>query len=208
MCCVSPLGCGSARATVTHRSRSHRRLRTRSNYPSIRVSQEQINAAAAGDPIGANSVPAESGRACAGQSGDPKQRLRHAAAAERYSIDVRSGHWIEQFRDRYGEARWAGWSLGAVRFWSATAPTSRLRPRLARSRKRRSRRTQFEVSVAAVDAYLTLVAAQETVRAAQAGVDRAMSFVRTITAQVNAQLRPGADAVTGGSGAGGRTNVN
>jgi outer membrane protein TolC len=44
-----------------------------------------------------------------------------------------------------------------------------------------------------VDAYLTLVAAQETVRAAQAGVDRADVLLRNITAQVNAQLRPGAD---------------
>ena len=35
---------------------------------------------------------------------------------------------------------------------------------------------------------------QETIRAAQAGVDRAGVLVRTITAQVDAQLRPGADA--------------
>jgi outer membrane protein len=55
------------------------------------------------------------------------------------------------------------------------------------------KRTQFEVMVAAVDAYLTLVAAQETVRAAQAGVDRAGVIVKTISAQVNAELRPGAD---------------
>ena len=56
------------------------------------------------------------------------------------------------------------------------------------------KRTQFEVAVAAADAYLTLVAAQETVRAAQAGVDRAEVILRTINALVNAQLRPGADA--------------
>jgi outer membrane protein TolC len=55
------------------------------------------------------------------------------------------------------------------------------------------KRTQFEVAVAAADAYLTLVAAQETVRAAQAGVNRAEVVVKTISAQVNAQLRPGAD---------------
>jgi outer membrane protein len=55
------------------------------------------------------------------------------------------------------------------------------------------KRTQFEVAAATLDAYLTLVAAQETVRAAQAGVDRAEVIVKTITAQVNAQLRPGAD---------------
>jgi outer membrane protein TolC len=55
------------------------------------------------------------------------------------------------------------------------------------------KRTQFEVAVAAADAYLTLVAAQEAVRASQAGVDRADVVVKTTTAQVNAQLRPGAD---------------
>src|SRR5262249_32742769 len=44
------------------------------------------------------------------------------------------------------------------------------------------------------DAYLTIAAAQETVQAAQAGVDRADVLLRTINAQVNAQLRPGADA--------------
>ena len=56
------------------------------------------------------------------------------------------------------------------------------------------KRTEFEVAVATADAYLTLAAAQETVRAAQAGVDRAAVLLRTIGALVNAQLRPGADA--------------
>jgi outer membrane protein TolC len=56
------------------------------------------------------------------------------------------------------------------------------------------KRTQFEVTVAAADAYVTLIAAQETVRAAQAGVDRAEVLSRTIGALVNSQLRPGADA--------------
>jgi outer membrane protein TolC len=56
------------------------------------------------------------------------------------------------------------------------------------------KRTEFEVAVAAADAYLTLVAAQETVRTAQAGVERAQVLSRTIRAQADAQLRPGADA--------------
>jgi outer membrane protein TolC len=55
------------------------------------------------------------------------------------------------------------------------------------------KRTQFDVAVATVDSYLTLVAAQEAVRAAQAGVDRAEVVAKTIAAQVNAELRPGAD---------------
>src|SRR5262249_53937271 len=56
------------------------------------------------------------------------------------------------------------------------------------------KRTQFDVAVATADAYLTLAAGQETVRAAQAGVDRAEVLVRSVRAQVDAQLRPGADA--------------
>lgn len=54
-------------------------------------------------------------------------------------------------------------------------------------------RTRFEIAGAAADAYLTLIAAQEMVRAAQAGVDRAATVLRTVTAQVGAELRPGAD---------------
>jgi outer membrane protein TolC len=56
------------------------------------------------------------------------------------------------------------------------------------------RRTRFDVSVATAEAFLTLAAAQETVRAAQAGVDRALLLARTVRAQADAQLRPGADA--------------
>jgi outer membrane protein len=56
------------------------------------------------------------------------------------------------------------------------------------------KRTQFEVGVTTADAYLTVVAAQETMRAAQAGVDRAEVVLRTTNALVNSQLRPGADA--------------
>jgi outer membrane protein TolC len=56
------------------------------------------------------------------------------------------------------------------------------------------KRTEYEVAVATADACLTLAAAEDTIHAAQAGVDRAGVLLRTITAQVNAQLRPGADA--------------
>src|SRR5207244_3854275 len=56
------------------------------------------------------------------------------------------------------------------------------------------KRTQFDVAVATTDAYLTVVAAQEAVRAAQAGVDRNDVLLRSVRALVDAQLRPGADA--------------
>ena len=56
------------------------------------------------------------------------------------------------------------------------------------------KRSQFDVAAATIDSYLTLAAAQEIVRAAQAGVERAESVVRTTDALANAQLRPGADS--------------
>jgi len=56
------------------------------------------------------------------------------------------------------------------------------------------KRTEFEVAAAAADACMTLLAARETVRGAQAGVDRATTVGRTIHALADAQLRPGADA--------------
>lgn len=52
---------------------------------------------------------------------------------------------------------------------------------------------QTGVRVASADGYLTLVAAEQTVRAAQAGVERAPTVAKTITAQAKAELRPGTD---------------
>src|SRR5688500_155023 len=55
-------------------------------------------------------------------------------------------------------------------------------------------RTKLEVAGSTAVAFLTLLAAEGTIVAAQAAVDRAEVFVRVVEAQVNAQLRPGADA--------------
>jgi len=56
------------------------------------------------------------------------------------------------------------------------------------------KRTQYDVAVAASDAYLTLVAAEQTTLAAEAAVSRAEVIARSTQALVDAQLRPGADA--------------
>jgi outer membrane protein TolC len=55
-------------------------------------------------------------------------------------------------------------------------------------------RTRFEVETAAADAYLTLLAAQQTAKAAQAGVERARTMQQLVDAVVQAELRPGADS--------------
>lgn len=55
------------------------------------------------------------------------------------------------------------------------------------------KQAEFDLLVSAADAYLTVVAAQETLRAAQAGVAQAEAVQKVTAAQVGAELRPGAD---------------
>lgn len=54
-------------------------------------------------------------------------------------------------------------------------------------------RTQLEVATAAADAFLTLIAAQQTEKSATAAVDNWDVLLRSIHALTSAQLRPGAD---------------
>lgn len=54
--------------------------------------------------------------------------------------------------------------------------------------------TKLQVATAAADAFLTIEAAQQTVVAAQAGVDRAKTLNNVIETLVKNELRPGADA--------------
>jgi outer membrane protein TolC len=53
--------------------------------------------------------------------------------------------------------------------------------------------TRLEVGIGAADAFLRLAAAQETLRAARANVERQEVFANAVAARVKAQLRPGAD---------------
>jgi outer membrane protein len=54
--------------------------------------------------------------------------------------------------------------------------------------------TRLDVATAAADAFLTLLAAEQTVRAAQANVERAETFAKAVRVLVDNQLRPGVDA--------------
>lgn len=163
------------------------------NYPSIRVSQEQINAAAAGIQLARTAY---------------LPRVDMLAQANRATRNNVFGLLLPQgiipsisgpvlgtnnLGTAWGSAvgtlvTWEPFDFG-LRQASVNAATA------ARVQQEATLKgTQFDVMVAAADAYVTLVAAQETVRAAQAGVDRAEVISRTIGALVNAQLRPGADA--------------
>ncbi len=54
--------------------------------------------------------------------------------------------------------------------------------------------TRLDVTVATVNAYLTLLAAEQTVRAAQADAERRETFSKSVHVLVDNQLRAGADA--------------
>lgn len=163
------------------------------NYPSIQVSQEQINAAAAGIQLARTAyLPRVDALA---QVNRATRNNVFGLLLPQGVIPSISGPVLgsNTFGTAWGSAigvlvTWEPFDFG-LRQASVAAATA------ARTQSEASlKRSQFDVSVAAADAYVTLVAAQETVRAAQAGVDRTEVISRTINALVNAQLRPGADA--------------
>lgn len=55
-------------------------------------------------------------------------------------------------------------------------------------------RTRLEAETAAADAFLTVLAAEQTARSAQAGWERAQAFQKVVEALAASGLRPGADA--------------
>ena len=161
-------------------------------YPSIRVSQEQINAAAAAIQLARTAyLPRVDALA---QVNRATRNNVFGLLLPQNVIPSMSGPVIgsNNFGSVWGSAigglvTWEPFDFGLRSANVAVANAARAQSEAT------AKRTEFEIAVAAVDAYLTLIAAQETVRAAQAGVDRAEVVVKTITAQVNAQLRPGAD---------------
>jgi outer membrane protein TolC len=163
------------------------------NYPSLRVSQEQINGAAAGIQLARTAyLPRVDTLA---QVNRATRNNVFGLLLPQNVIPSISGPVLgtNNLGTAWGSAlgalvSWEPFDFGARKAGVAAATATRARS------EANLKRTQYEVAVAAADSYVTLVAAQETVRAAQAGVDRAQTLVQTITALVNAQLRPGADA--------------
>lgn len=162
------------------------------NYPSVRVSQEQINAAAAGIQLARTAyLPRVDAIA---QVNRATRNNVFGMLFPQSVIPSISGPVLgtNNFGTAWGSAMgvlvtWEPFDFG-LRKASVDATTA------ARAESEAAlKKSQFDVSVAAADAYVTLIAAQETVRAAQAGVDRANAISKTIHALVNSELRPGAD---------------
>jgi outer membrane protein TolC len=162
------------------------------NYPSIAVSQEQINAAAAGIDLARTAyLPRIDSIA---QVNRATRNNVFGLLLPQSVIPSMSGPVIgsNNFGTVWGSAvgglvTWEPFDFGSrgASVSAAKALQSRAQATL--------KRTQYDVSVATADAYLTLAAAQETVVAAQAAVDRSETLQRSVRALVDAQLRPGAD---------------
>ena len=163
------------------------------NYPSVRVSQEQINAASAGIRLARTAYLPHA---------DALAQVNRATRNNIYGLLLPQSTLPSMSGPVLGTSNlgtaW-GTALGVLVSWEPfdfglrranLAVASALEAESEASLKR----TEYEIAVATADACLTLAAAQETIHAAQAGVDRAGVLLRTIGAQVEAQLRPGADA--------------
>jgi outer membrane protein len=162
------------------------------NYPAIRVSQEQINAAAAGITLARTAfLPHIDGLA---QVNRATRNNLLGMLLPQSTLPSISGPVLGT--NNLGTA-W-GTAIGALVSWEPfdfglrqanldIAGAARAQSEAA------LKRTEYEVAVTTADAYLTLAAAQETIRAAQAGVDRAQTVLSLTNARVAAQLRPGAD---------------
>lgn len=163
------------------------------NYPSVRVSQEQLNAAAAGIRLARTAyLPRVDALA---QANRATRNNIFGLLLPQGVIPSISGPVLgtNNLGTAWGSAlgalvSWEPFDFGLRRANVAIATASRSQAEATLSR------TRFDIAVATADAYLTLMAAQETVRAGQAGVERAEVVVRIIKALVNAELRPGADA--------------
>jgi outer membrane protein len=163
------------------------------NYPSITVSQEQITAAGAAIDLARTAyLPRVDSVA---QVNRGTRNNVFGLLLPQSVIPSISGPVIgsNNFGTVWGSAvgalvTWEPFDFGlrSAHVSTATASFARAEATL--------KRTQFEVSVITADAYLTLAAALQTVRAAQAGVDRAEVLLRSVRAQVDSQLRPGAEA--------------
>jgi outer membrane protein len=163
------------------------------NYPAITVSQEEMNAAAAGIAVARTAyLPRVDTIA---QVNRATRNNVFGLLFPQSVIPSMSGPVLGS--NNFGSV-W-GSAVGGLVTWEPfdfglrEANVSAARASHSRSEATVTR-TTFEISAATADAFVTVVAAQETLRAAQAGVDRSEVLVRSARALTDAQLRPGADA--------------
>ena len=161
-------------------------------YPSIPASEQQVNAAAAGIRLArTNYLPSLN---ALGQVNRATRNNVFGLLLPQAVIPNMSGPVLgtNDGTNVWGSAvgvlvSWEPFDFGRRHALVESAQATRNRAELT------GKRTQFDIETATAAAFLTLLASEQTVRAAQAAVDRSQVLARSVTALVNAQLRPGAD---------------
>ena len=163
------------------------------HYPSIRVSDEQVSAAAAGINLARTAYLPRLD--ALGQVNRATRNNVFGLILPNSVIPSISGPVLgtNSLNSVWGTAvgalvSWEPFDFGLRAANVSVAAASRHRADVAAAR------TRFEVSVLAADSFLTLLAAQETLHAADAAVERTRILNGVVGALVKSELRPGADA--------------
>lgn len=160
------------------------------NYPSIRVSQEQMNAAAAGIRLAQTAyLPRVDGLA---QANRATRNTYYGLPLPQGVIPGVDGTPSNNFGTVWDSGMgalvtWQPFDFGLRKANIAAATAARDRAQASVIR------TRYDVIVAAADAYLTVIAAQQTAQAARASTDAWQILLRSVHALVDSELRPGAD---------------
>lgn len=160
------------------------------NYPSIRVTQEQMNAAAAGIRLAQTAyLPRVDGLA----------QINRATRNTFYGLLLPQGiiPGVDGVAANNLGSVWDS-GLGVLVAWQPfdfglRAANVAAATAVRAQTEATMNRTRYDVSVATADAFLTVVAAQQTAEAARAAVASWQVLLKSIHALVAAQLRPGAD---------------
>lgn len=162
-------------------------------YPAVRVSLEQVSAAAAGVQLARTSfLPRADFLA---QVNRATRNNVFGMLLPQSTLPAISGPPLPENKltNVWGTAvgflvSWEPFDFGLRHANVAAADVARRRAEAGVAR------TRLEVGTAAADAFLTILAAEQTVRGARAMIERGRTVEAVVAALVKSELRPGADA--------------
>lgn len=162
-------------------------------YPSFRAAQEQVAAAAAGIRLARTAylphVDATAGIDRATHNNVFTLLLPSQAIAPISGPVLGTNSLTSAWGSTAGVlVSWEPFDFGLRNANTAIAAAGRERAQAAAAR------TQFEIGTLAADAFLTVIAGQETVKAARAAVTRNDELFRQVVALVDSGLRPGVES--------------
>ncbi len=162
-------------------------------YPAVRVSLEQVSAAAAGVQLARTSFLPKADFLA--QVNRATRNNVFGMLLPQSTLPAISGPPLPENKltNVWGTAvgflvSWEPFDFGLRRANVATADVARRRAEAGVAR------TKLEVGTAAADAFLTILAAEQTVRGARAAIERGRTIETVVAALVKSELRPGADA--------------